>query len=191
MFGGDQSATAPSGGGVSEDQLLAAAKSPGMSTGSTDIGKVAAGCPRLNISSEAGNHTTYEAGRQGDGLAVIYRGEITKTARECSIAGSNVSIKYGFSGRVLLGPKGQAGNVTLPVTLTVVDGNGQQVASDNVTLDVFIGPDKPIGYFSSVRNVAFDVPMGSRAGDFKMIVGFPNQQPQQPQNPVTPPGFTG
>ena len=57
--------------------------------------------------------TIYEPGRVGDGLAVMHRGEISKTARECQIEPGRITVKYGFSGRVLLGPKGKSGRVTL------------------------------------------------------------------------------
>ena len=65
--------------------------------------------------------TEYADGQIGDGLAVIYRGEITRTARECQIQPGRVTVKYGFSGRVLLGPRGKPMRVTLPVHIFVTD----------------------------------------------------------------------
>ncbi len=67
--------------------------------------------------------TIYEQGRVGDGLAVMHRGEISKTARECHIEGNRITVKYGFSGRVLLGPKGRTGNVALPLQVFVADAS--------------------------------------------------------------------
>src|SRR5215831_6462507 len=96
---------------VSEDQLLAAAKTDGGTTGSLGL-DVAHGCPRFQVWSREGYVTIYEPGKVGDGLAVMHRGEITKTARECQIEPGRITVKYGFSGRVLLGPKGRTGRVT-------------------------------------------------------------------------------
>lgn len=159
---------------VSEDQLLSAAKNSGPSaTGSTSVGAIEAGCPRFVVASRDSNITFYEPGRSGDSLAIMQRGEITKTARECQVEpGGRVTVKYGFSGRVLLGPKGHAGPVTLPVIVSVNDSKRATVIAENVAVQVNIEADKPIGYFSAVRTVSFDVPEGSRPGEFEVIVGF-------------------
>ena len=157
---------------VSEDQLLKAAKSADGSTGSTSVGEVAAGCPRFVVAPRDNHITFYEPGRAGDGLAIMHRGEITKTARECQIEPGRVTVKYGFSGRVLLGPKGKPGNIVLPLNVFVNDSKREKVATDVVKVDATVGTDKPIGYFSVVRTVTFAVPEGSRPGEFEVIVGF-------------------
>jgi hypothetical protein len=111
MLGGSSSSNTEIAS-VSEDQLLTAAKADYNTTASAGI-DAAHNCPRF-IVSPTGNHVTiYEQGRIGDALAVMHRGEITKTARECYIENGRVTVKYGFSGRVLLGPRGQAGTDTL------------------------------------------------------------------------------
>ena len=71
--------------------------------------------------------TIYEPGKVGDGLAVMHRGEITKTARECQIEPGRITVKYGFSGRVLLGPKGKSGRVTLPLNVFVTDAKREKI----------------------------------------------------------------
>lgn len=170
MFGGSSTAQSST---VSEDQLLAAAKSSDPSaTGSTSLGEVAAGCPRFIVAQRDNHITFYEPGRAGDGLAIMHRGEITQTARECQIEPGRVTVRYGFSGRVLLGPKGKPGNVVLPLNVAVNDSKRAPVTSDKLSVDVAIGLDKPIGYFSAVRTLTFDIPEGSRPGEFELVVGF-------------------
>jgi hypothetical protein len=171
MFGGGKS-EAP---GVSSESLLTAAKADQPeATASADI---AGGCPKFTIQSRDGQVTIYESGRVGDGLAVLHRGEITKTARECRLENNRVTIKYGFSGRVLLGPRGKTGNVQLPLTVFVTDAKRDRVTQDAVRIDVPVALDKPIGYFSAVREVSFTVPEGARAGEFEVHVGFDRNIP--------------
>ena len=141
-------------GSVTEDQLLAAAKSDTGTTSSLG-GELAHGCPRFQVWAREGYVTIYEPGKVGDGLAVMHRGEITKTARECQIEPGRITVKYGFSGRVLLGPKGKSGRVTLPLTVFVTDAKREKLDNDKVRVDVDITLDKPIGYFSMVRTVTF------------------------------------
>ncbi len=171
MFGGSSAKSDVAK--VSEDQLLSAAKNNDPSaTGSTAVGEVAGGCPRFVVAPRDNNITFYEPGHAGDGLSIMHRGEITKTARECQIEPGRVTVKYGFSGRVLLGPKGKTGNITLPLNISVNDSKRAKIASDSLKVDVSVGTDKPIGYFSAVRTVTFAVPEGSRPGEFEVMVGF-------------------
>ncbi|MGE0701427.1 MAG: hypothetical protein AB7O57_20190 [Hyphomicrobiaceae bacterium] len=173
MFGGG-AATKTAEKAVTHEQMLSAAKANApMAVG----GDLAGGCPRFAVWPRDHHVTIYEAGKVGDGLAVRHRGEITQTARECQIQGTRVTVKYGFSGRVLLGPKGQPGVVSLPVNVFVTDAKRARILNDRAAVDVTLAPDKPVGYFSAVRTVTFDVPVGARAGEFEVFVGFDQAAP--------------
>jgi hypothetical protein len=168
MFGGGDAgkgAATASGNNVTTESLLTAAKADGPSGAGAET---APGCPRVTI---------YEPGRVGDALGVLHRGEITKTARECTVEAGRVTIKYGFSGRILLGPKGKNGNVQLPLTVYVADAKRERVLNDKLRIDVPIALDKPIGYFSTIREISFQIPEGARAGEFEVFVGFDRNIP--------------
>ena len=171
IFGSSSSESAPPPA-VNEEQLLSAAKSAGDNPVSPVVGEIAHGCPRLSVSPRGSHLTIYEDGRAGDGLAIMHRGEITKTARECQIEPGRVTVKYGFSGRVLLGPRGKPGNVTLPINVVVTDSKREKIAGDSMNVGVAVAVDNPIGYFSAVRTVTFDIPEGTRPGEFELFVGF-------------------
>lgn len=168
MFGGGSKNTKVKS--VTEEQLLSAAKAD---FGSGTVGaNVAHGCPRFVVWSPGHHATAFLPGREGDALAVMHRGEITKTARECKIEPGRVTVKYGFSGRVLLGPAGQTTRVTLPVKVFVHDANRQRLSSEDMSINVDVSVDNPIGYFSQVRTVTFAIPEGTRPGDYEVLVGF-------------------
>lgn len=169
VFGGKPSAASNEKAGVNEEQLLIAAKSESGGAGGQET---AYGCPKFIIWQRDRNLTIYESGRAGDGLAIVHQGEITQTARECQVAPGRVIVKYGFSGRVLLGPKGRAGNVTMPITVFVSDGKHRRIADDKTKIDVAVAPDHPIGYFSAVRTITFGLPEGTRPADYEVYVGF-------------------
>jgi hypothetical protein len=171
-FGGE---TKTEVGSVSQDQLLAAAKTDVGA--SSSLGEVAHGCPRFQVWPREGYVTIYEPGRVGDGLAVMHRGEITKTARECQIEQGRITIKYGFSGRVLLGPKGKSGRITLPLNVFVTDAKREKIATDKVAIAVDVVLDNPIGYFSVVKSISFPIPEGTRPGEYEAYVAFDRSAP--------------
>lgn len=178
IFGGGSEAGAEPTA-VSEEQLLAAAKSgDGSATPAAyTTGDVSPGCPRFVVWPRDNHLTIYEPGRVGDGLAIVHRGEITKTARECIVNGNHVTVKYGFSGRVLLGPRGKSGPLSLPINVFVTDAKREKITTEKLRVDAALAVENPIGYFSAVREVTFDVPEGSRAGDFEVFVGFDRDTP--------------
>ena len=77
-------------------------------------------CPPLNIRAGTEAMSLYDKGHDADPDYVRFVGSIGKTARECHQDGDTLSIKVGVSGRVIAGPKGSAGTVTLPLRVAVV-----------------------------------------------------------------------
>ena len=159
---------------VNEQELLAAAKAGGETTVSAEA---TPGCPKFTIYPRDQHITVYEPGRVGDGLAIMHRGEITKTSRECVFEQGRVTVKYGFAGRVLLGPRGKSGPMSLPIEVYVTNTNRDKVTGEKLRVDAMVAVENPIGYFSTVRSVSFDVPEGSRPGEFEVFVGFERNTP--------------
>ena len=173
MFGGKSTPTTGSSTGVSKDQLLAEAKSDAAGPAAAGVGgDIALGCPRFGVWSREGFVTVYEAGRVGDGLAVMHRGEISKTSRECQIADGRITVKYGFAGRILLGPRGKDGIISLPLTLFVTDAKRERIITEKVKVDAAVALDKPIDYFSVVNTISFPIPEGARPTEFEVFIGF-------------------
>src|SRR6185295_3240050 len=85
-------------------------------------------CPELRLLVGGETYATFEREHDGDAKYVRYLGTITDTARECTtVSDTGMSIKIGIAGRVVAGPKGSAGKVTLPLKVTVVKQHGNKV----------------------------------------------------------------
>jgi hypothetical protein len=156
---------------VTEEAMLTAARSD---TGGSAVNAGAAEgeCPVFNPWVPEKILTVYEAGHTNDSMAVIHRGEITKTARECSAEGSRMTVKYGLGGRVLLGPKGHPGPVLLPLAINVYDSSRNIVKSMRVKVQTQVGADEPAAYFSLVDTVEFNMAPGAAVKDYKIFVSF-------------------
>ncbi len=159
---------------VTADRLLETAKADS----GTDLpGGMSAHCPQVVAWPRDRLLTIYQPGHVGDNLAVVHRGEITKMARECQVFPDRVVVRYGFAGRVLLGPKGAPGTVTMPVSIRVAGADQKTLATDKMTVSATVPQDDPAGYFSMVREIAFPIQVGTRPEDYKVFVAFERTQP--------------
>jgi len=160
---------------VSEARLLEAAR--GDTSGQVSVESAITSCPRFSVWPRDRLLTVYDVGRVGDGLAIQYRGELTKTARECQIQPNHVTVKYGFAGRVLLGPRGRPGPVRMPVKIHLTDRERNIISTQTMTIDVTIPADNPVGYFSAVRETSFPLAPGVPPGDYKLFIAFDRSAP--------------
>jgi hypothetical protein len=159
---------------ITEDSMMAAART--NSDGPIEMA-AASNCPTVHVEGGQRDTTTYEGNRVGNIGAVIHRGEITKTARECQLAGGAVQVKYGVAGRLLLGPKGKPGTIPLSVAVQVLDKNKNRVGGEPFTLNVTITKENPISYFAVVRDVTIPVKEGSVPADYSISIAFEKKQP--------------
>jgi hypothetical protein len=81
-------------------------------------------CPPVVIRADTEALQQYDRGHDGEADFLRYQASMSKTARECHLNGEQLSIKLGVSGRVVAGPKGGAGRVTLPIRVAVVKQTG-------------------------------------------------------------------
>ncbi len=154
---------------ITEDSMMAAART--NSDGPIEMA-AANGCPPLHVEAGQRYVTIYEGNRIGDGAAVIHRGEITKTARECQLTGGTVQVKYGVAGRILLGPKGKPGTITLPITMQILDKTKNKIKTEPFTVSVTITRENPLSYFSVVRDVTIPIKEGTVPGDYSISLAF-------------------
>lgn len=147
-----------------------------LETAKVDLASLPAGysanCPQVVAWPRDRLLTVYQPDHVGDNNAVVHRGEITKMARECQLFADRVVVKYGFAGRVLLGPKGGPGSVTLGVNVRVAGVQQNTLATDKMKVTAAVAPGEPAGYFSIVREIAFPIVVGTRPQDYKIFVAF-------------------
>ncbi len=100
---------------------------------------------------------------------VRYQATITKVARECKYVGQNLEIKVGARGRVITGPSGEPGSLTMPIRVAVTEG-GETIYSKLYRQPGTIDPGKTNTTFSFVdENVVIPAP---RRTNVRVFVGF-------------------
>ena len=78
-------------------------------------------CPGVDYRQGAATYNiTDSKSTENTALNVKYLASFVKTARECDVRGDNVTIRVGVQGRVVVGPAGAPGTVTIPLRYALV-----------------------------------------------------------------------
>jgi hypothetical protein len=127
-------------------------------------------CPELRILEGAELLRRYERGHQDDTQYIVWQASFGDTERECLYdQQGNLTLKVGVSGRVIAGPKGGTGDVTVPFKIAVVKYKEGVLANEAQTLAITI---PPVGSttFTQVREITVPSPGDDR--DYIIYVGF-------------------
>lgn len=159
---------------VTEANMLSAAQ------GGTDVVGSGGGCPAFSTGPGEAAVTiraTNAGGLPGDMQTVMHRAEITKTARECAAGPKGMIVKYGFAGRVLLGPMGKTGTITLTTKLSVIDPANKNIKTEVLKLPVTVAAGQTAGFFSVVREITVPVAGGASPETYKVYINFDRSTP--------------
>lgn len=87
----------------------------------TDV-ELRAYCPKVTLRDGTSFFRTYEGKDTEDPQAVIYQAALGETSRDCSYANGMLTMVVAVAGRVVPGPKGRDGNITMPIRVAVTRG---------------------------------------------------------------------
>jgi len=79
-------------------------------------------CPEVKIRAGASTYAVGTSGKEPVGNDLKFQATITKTARECSINGGEITARIGIQGRVIAGPSGAPPTIQIPLRVAVVQG---------------------------------------------------------------------
>lgn len=174
-FGGDkQPATsvtvAPETGAAADG-----AAAPTAAAGATPA-YVSGKCPQVVIRDEGSVYRTYAKGAKDDPNQLTYQASLAQGTRQCTSNGTNLGITVAVQGRLVAGPMGGSGKVTLPIRVTVMD-NETSLYSELVNYEVDIPAGQSATQFLFTDN---RISVAGGAGGFTSVyVGF-EQTPAAP-----------
>ena len=87
-------------------------------------------CPSVTLRERQAVHDTFQRGGEGDPARLVYRASLTEVTRACTFGGGNLGMTVAVAGRVVPGPAGTAGSMSLPIRVTAY--RGQEVIHDRV-----------------------------------------------------------
>lgn len=92
------------------------------------LSELRAFCPPVTLRSGTSAYNSYAGNAKDDPSKVVYQASIADVTRTCSYDNNNIGVTVAVAGRVVPGPMGKSGNVTMPIRVAVVQ-NGQTIYS--------------------------------------------------------------
>jgi hypothetical protein len=132
-------------------------------------------CPGVDIRAGASTLNIAAKSAQATAGDLRYQVSFGQTARECSVQGSDMAIKVGVQGRIILGPMGGPGVVDVPLRYAVVrEGREPKtVATKFKRIPVTIAPDQTHVQFVDVEEaLTFPLPENMELDAYVVYVGF-------------------
>ena len=131
-------------------------------------------CPHAVIRDGTQTLRIYRKGGEGDPDFIRYQGSIMKVARECIYSGDEiVTVKFGISGRVVIGPQGETGTFNLPVRAAFLPRGGAPVWGELYQVPVTVNPGESSSDFVMVQQTAaYTIPPGENILNYTLFVGF-------------------
>lgn len=132
-------------------------------------------CPSVEIRPGAGQLSVSANPAEPTAMNQRYQLAFAEMARECRLTGSDLTMKIGVRGRVVMGPAGGPGQVDVPLRLAVVrEGiEPQTITTKFSSIPVQIGTGEPNVAFTHVEdNITFPMPRGSGIDSYVVYIGF-------------------
>ncbi|NKK72668.1 hypothetical protein GFM13_20260 [Rhizobium leguminosarum bv. viciae] len=178
-IGGDSKpATQPNG--TAQIMPLAPANpssnNPSIGTATTAQGTVApvvqGACPQIFMRDQDAIFRTYAKGKKDDPQQIVYQASFGDYTRQCTLNDTNLTMTVVAQLRLITGPAGTPGPLTLPIRISVVDG--ETVLYSEVTkFPTEIPPGAP-GTQVIFRKDGIKMPVGSGAL-VRVNIGFDTQ----------------
>ena len=134
-------------------------------------------CPPVSIRAGASTYAVAAPGKQPVGNDLRFQATITRTARECSINGSEITARIGIKGRVIAGPAGAPQTVQVPLRVAVVQSgiSEKTIATKayQTTVTMSEGGSEPFTLVAD--DLVYPAPSGAVADNYVFYIGFDPQ----------------
>jgi hypothetical protein len=134
-------------------------------------------CPPVSIRAGASTYAVAAPGKQPVGNDLRFQATITRTARQCTKTGDQISGRIGIQGRVIAGPAGAPSSVEIPLRVAVVQGGVQEktIATKVYRTTVAMSEDSSIPFTLVAEDMLYPVPPGATGDSYIFYIGFDPQ----------------
>jgi len=145
-------------------------------------------CPPVSIRAGASTYAVAAPGKQPVGNDVRFQATITRTARQCTKTGDEITARIGIQGRVIAGPAGAPSSVDIPLRVAVVQGGVQEktIATKAYQTTVSMAQQGSEPFTLVAEDLVYPVPQGAAGDSYIFYIGFDPQalKPEPKPKPV-------
>jgi hypothetical protein len=146
-------------------------------------------CPPVSIRAGASTYAVGASGKTATGNDVRFQATITRTARDCTKAGGEITARIGIQGRVIAGPAGAPASVEIPLRVAVVQGGVSEkvIATKPYRTTVAMSEEGNVPFTLVADDLVYPVPPGATGDSYIFYIGFdpqalaPEQKPRAPK----------
>ena len=134
-------------------------------------------CPPVSIRAGASTYAVAAPGKQAVGNDLRYQVTITRTARDCTQTGDQITARIGILGRVIAGPAGNPPTVEIPLRVAVVQGGIQEktITTKVYRTTVSMNDSGSVPFSLVAEDVVYPVPPGATGDSYIFYIGFDPQ----------------
>ncbi len=134
-------------------------------------------CPPVSIRAGASTYQVAAPGKQAVGNDLRFQVTITRTARECSYNGGEITARIGIQGRVIAGPAGAPATVDIPMRVAVVQSGIQEktIATKAYRTSVTMSEDGSVPFTLVAEDLVYPAPPGALGDSYIFYIGFDPQ----------------
>jgi len=153
-------------------------------------------CPTVEIRQGAATYAQSGPDNGSTALSLRYQANFLRGARECALRAGTVNMKVGVEGRVILGPAGSPGTLTLPVRLALVK---EGVEPKTIWTKFYMVPvnvpsgESNVTFTHVEEDLSFPMPSAADFDAYVIYVGFDpdgaalEQKKKRPAKPAAKP----
>jgi hypothetical protein len=134
-------------------------------------------CPPVTIRAGASTYAVGLPGKPPAGNDLRFQATITRTARDCTLNGGQITARIGIQGRVIAGPAGNPPTVEVPIRVAVVQGGIQEktIATKVHRTSVAMTEASSVPFSIVVEDLVYPVPPGATGDSYIFYIGFDPQ----------------
>jgi hypothetical protein len=134
-------------------------------------------CPPVSIRAGASTFAVGLPGKPATGNDLRYQATITRTARDCTLTGDQITARIGIQGRVIAGPAGAPATIEVPIRIAVVQGGVQEktIATKAYRTTVSMPEGGNVPFSLVAEDLVYPVPPGAIGDSYIFYIGFDPQ----------------
>jgi hypothetical protein len=131
-------------------------------------------CPAVSIRPGASTYAVGLPGKPASASDLRYQATVTRTARDCNLAGGQITARIGIQGRVIAGPAGAPPTVDVPLRVAVVQEGvtPKTIFTKAYQTNVSMTADSSVVFSLVAEDVVYPVPAGAAGDAYVFYIGF-------------------